>query len=165
MSLLKYAVIFTMYAQSQHEPATLALPSPALPPVAQRGLASWYGDGQWHGAITANGERFDPYHSFTCAHRTLPFDTVVLIENPSNGHRVWCRINDRGPYGAIDDQGQWGVVVHGPSHAQVRYRGVLDMSIATAQALETTEVGIKHVTLRYWPSSPMTPFNLAVWMP
>lgn len=164
MSLLKYAVIFAMYTQSQGEPAPLPLPEAILPPVAQEGRASWYGDGQWHGAITASGEPFDPHHSFTCAHRTLPFDTVVLIENPSNGHRVWCRINDRGPYGALDDEGQWGVVVsHDP---QVRYRGILDMSIATAQALETTDVGIKHVALRYWPHPPhYAPFNLAIWMP
>lgn len=164
MSLLKYAVIFAMYTHAQEPQDSLPLPIPTLPPVAQEGRASWYGNGQWHGAITASGEPFDPYNSYTCAHRTLPFDTVILIENPTNGHRAWCRINDRGPYGAIDQDGQWNVVVT-PQNQDVRYRGILDMSIATAQLLETTDVGIKHVSLRYWPPPPHAPFNLAVWMP
>ncbi|MEU3024517.1 septal ring lytic transglycosylase RlpA family protein [Nocardiopsis alba] len=58
--------------------------------------ASFYGDG-FHGATTANGETFDTY-GMTAAHRTLPFDTMVRVTNPSNGKSVTVRINDRGPY-------------------------------------------------------------------
>ncbi|MFE1077747.1 septal ring lytic transglycosylase RlpA family protein [Nocardiopsis alba] len=58
--------------------------------------ASFYGDG-FHGATTANGETFDTY-GMTAAHKTLPFDTMVRVTNPSNGKSVTVRINDRGPY-------------------------------------------------------------------
>lgn len=165
MSLLKYAVVFTMYAQAQYAPEAQVqdnLPHIELPPIAQQGRASWYGDGQWHGDTTANGEPFNP-HQFTCAHRELPFDTVVLIENPGNGHRAWCRINDRGPYGAVNQEGDWNVVVRSPE--QVQYRGILDMSIATAQKLETIDVGLKGIQLRYWPPPKFNVFDLAVWSP
>jgi rare lipoprotein A (peptidoglycan hydrolase) len=33
-----------------------------------------------------------------CAHRTLPFGTVVTIVNLANGRSTTCRIGDRGPY-------------------------------------------------------------------
>tara|TARA_R100001143_G_C3361009_1_gene135756 strand:+ start:771 stop:1436 length:666 start_codon:yes stop_codon:yes gene_type:complete len=60
------------------------------------GVASWYGP-NFHGKATANGEIFD-MNALTAAHRTLPFNTVVLVENRDNGQSVIVRINDRGPY-------------------------------------------------------------------
>ena len=33
-----------------------------------------------------------------CAHRTLPFGTVLTVTNLDNGRRTTCRVNDRGPY-------------------------------------------------------------------
>lgn len=60
------------------------------------GVASWYGP-NFHGKATANGEIFD-MDALTAAHRTLPFNTVVLVENRDNGQSVIVRINDRGPY-------------------------------------------------------------------
>jgi len=32
------------------------------------------------------------------AHRSLPFGTMVLVENLNNGRSVVVRINDRGPF-------------------------------------------------------------------
>ncbi|MCL5046401.1 MAG: septal ring lytic transglycosylase RlpA family protein [Actinobacteria bacterium] len=58
--------------------------------------ASWYGPG-FQGGETANGERFNQ-DNLTAAHRTLPFDTVVLVTNLQNGKQVAVRINDRGPF-------------------------------------------------------------------
>ena len=46
---------------------------------------------------TANGEVFDTY-KYTAAHKTLPFDTVLKVENLENGRSVAVRINDRGPF-------------------------------------------------------------------
>ncbi len=161
MSLVKFAVLFTMYTQAQSE-APVTLPQLELPPISQRGRASWYGNGALHGAITANGERLDPEDQ-TCAHRTLPFDTMILIENPRSGLRAWCRVNDRGPYGALDAEGQWQIVVS--SDPQVAHRGILDMTIATARALATTASGIQHVYLRYWQPAQPALFNLAAWTP
>ena len=57
-------------------------------------IASWYGPG-FHGKKTASGERFNR-HSFTAAHRSLPFGSIVRV-----CHRSRCvtvRINDRGPF-------------------------------------------------------------------
>jgi rare lipoprotein A len=60
------------------------------------GIASWYGD-DFDGKLTANGEI---YHQkeFTVAHRSLPFNTYLLVRNLLNGSSVIVRVNDRGPY-------------------------------------------------------------------
>jgi len=34
----------------------------------------------------------------TCAHRTLPFGTVLTVTNLDNGKQTTCVVNDRGPY-------------------------------------------------------------------
>lgn len=60
------------------------------------GRASWYGP-NFHGKLTANGEIFD-MNELTAAHRTLPFNTIVRVDNQENGRTVIVRINDRGPY-------------------------------------------------------------------
>lgn len=61
-----------------------------------RGTASWYGPG-FHGRRTANGETYDQ-NELTAAHKTLPFNTLVRVENVRNGKSVTVRINDRGPF-------------------------------------------------------------------
>ncbi|BAC07885.1 septal ring lytic transglycosylase RlpA family protein, partial [Thermosynechococcus vestitus] len=70
----------------------------AMGPIRMQftGLASWYGPG-FHGARTANGERFDQ-DALTAAHRTLPFGKRVRVTNLQNGRSVVVRINDRGPF-------------------------------------------------------------------
>jgi rare lipoprotein A len=60
------------------------------------GTASWYGPG-FHGRQTANGERYDQ-NAETCAHKALPFGTVVRVTNLKTRKIALCRINDRGPY-------------------------------------------------------------------
>jgi rare lipoprotein A len=60
------------------------------------GEASFYG-GKFHGRKTANGEIFDSL-AYTAAHKTLPFNTKVRVENSTNGRSVVVRINDRGPF-------------------------------------------------------------------
>jgi len=61
------------------------------------GLASYYAE-PYHGRRTASGEVFDTYKAMTAAHRTLPFNTVVRVQNTANGKAVEVRINDRGPF-------------------------------------------------------------------
>lgn len=58
--------------------------------------ASWYGPG-FHGKKTANGEIYDQM-SFTAAHKSFKFGTLLKITNPKNNKSVIVRINDRGPY-------------------------------------------------------------------
>jgi len=58
--------------------------------------ASFYGE-EHHGKLTANGETFDMY-AMTCAHKTLDFNTVLILINPDNGNSIEVRVNDRGPF-------------------------------------------------------------------
>ena len=61
--------------------------------LAESGRASWYA----LTSRTASGERCDP-KAMTAAHRSLPFGTIVRVENLKNGKWVVVRINDRGPF-------------------------------------------------------------------
>jgi rare lipoprotein A len=56
---------------------------------------------------TASGEDTQP-EDFTAAHRTLPFETLVHVDNQENGHWAVVRITDRGPFvsGRIIDVSQ-----------------------------------------------------------
>ena len=60
------------------------------------GLASWSGK-QGQGRVTASGEKYD-FRAMTCAHKTLPFDTVLRVTNLANTTMVLVRVNDRGPF-------------------------------------------------------------------
>lgn len=76
----------------------------ALAALAQSaGNATYYGN-KFHGRRTSDGSR---YHkdSLTCAHRTLPFGTLLRVKNARNGKEVVVKVTDRGPFrkGAIVD--------------------------------------------------------------
>ncbi len=49
---------------------------------SESGVASWYGA-----------------PAGTCAHKTLPFGTMVKVTRVSTGATVTCRVADRGPFG------------------------------------------------------------------
>jgi rare lipoprotein A len=66
------------------------------PGDTETGYASWYGN-PYHGRRAANGEIYD-MEKMTAAHRTLPFETWVRVENLANGKSVIVRITDRGPF-------------------------------------------------------------------
>lgn len=91
----------------------------------EEGVASWYGP-NFHGKLTANGEKYD-MHGLTAAHRTLPFNTVVEVENVDNGRSVQVRINDRGPF------------------AKDR---IIDLSKKAAEEIKMVGPGTANVTLR-----------------
>ncbi|MCB5247482.1 MAG: septal ring lytic transglycosylase RlpA family protein [Candidatus Cloacimonetes bacterium] len=59
-------------------------------------VASYYGKG-FHGRRTASGEVFNQY-AMTCAHKTLPFQTLLKVTNPKTGKNVIVRVTDRGPF-------------------------------------------------------------------
>lgn len=92
------------------------------PAHAQNGKASWYA---LH-SRTASGERMRP-EALTAAHRTLPFGTMVRVENLRNGRAVVVRINDRGPF------------VHGR---------VIDLSRGAARVIGLTDSGVAQVQLK-----------------
>ena len=58
--------------------------------------ASFYAE-KYHGRKTASGETFN-MNALTCAHKTLPFGTVLRVTNLSNNKSVDVRVNDRGPF-------------------------------------------------------------------
>lgn len=71
---------------------------PEIAKVGERfnGIASWYGP-DFHAKKTSNGEIYNMY-DMTAAHKTLPMNTVVKVDNLENGKSIIVRINDRGPF-------------------------------------------------------------------
>ena len=88
------------------------------------GKATYY-SGKLYGRRMSNGEYYHP-DSMTCAHRTLPFGTRILVTNPRNGNQVVVRVTDRGPY--------------------VRGR-VIDLSYAAARELGFLSAGVAYMKL------------------
>ncbi|GEM_PF-1496700 len=62
-----------------------------------KGKATFYAD-FFHGKRSADGSVFNQ-NGFTCAHRTLPFGTVLKVTNQRNGLSTIVTVTDRGPYG------------------------------------------------------------------
>lgn len=97
------------------------------------GTASWYGD-KFHGKPTATGETFNK-NDLTCAHKTLPLNSILHVTNLENGKTLNCRLNDRGPF--IGDR-------------------IIDLSQASAAALGITTHGLGDVRVQYaGPADPM----------
>jgi len=71
-------------------------PLPSSQGFVETGYASWYGS-DFHGHRTASGEIYNMY-DMTAAHKILPMDSYVRVENLENGRSVIVRINDRGPF-------------------------------------------------------------------
>jgi peptidoglycan lytic transglycosylase len=99
-------------------------PTPVAPGYTETGIASWYGH-PYHGRPAADGEIYD-MEKMTAAHRTLPFNTWIRVENLSNSKSVELRIIDRGPFVA---------------------RRILDVSHAAAEALDMIGPGTAQVRL------------------
>jgi rare lipoprotein A len=71
-------------------------PLPSAEGYRETGIASWYGI-PFHGRKTSNGETYNMY-DWTVAHKTLPMNTRLLVENLGNGRSTTVRVNDRGPF-------------------------------------------------------------------
>jgi len=97
---------------------------PYKPLVKLSGIASFYANA-FHGRMTANGEIFN-MNSLTAAHKTLPFNTKLLVRNLENGNTVVVRINDRGPYIG---------------------KRILDLSLEAAKKLQTIKKGLQKVEI------------------
>jgi rare lipoprotein A len=92
-------------------------------PISVRtGGASFYAD-SFAGKRTANGERYDP-RAFTCAHRSLPFGSILRVTHVKTGDWVLVRVNDRGPY----------------AHARI-----VDLSREAAKKLSILQAGVARV--------------------
>ena len=115
----------------------------------EKGIASWYGK-KFHGRKTSNGETYNMY-AMTAAHKTLPMNTWVQVENLDNGRVIKVRVNDRGPFvtGRIIDLSYTGankIGMVGPGTARVR---VTALGKATSYSKKDhTPVAFKPVD--YW---------------
>lgn len=94
-------------------------------PHSFKGTASYYSD-KFQGRKTASGERYDR-NALTAAHRTLPFNTMVEVENLDNGKCVIVRINDRGPH---------------------KKNRIIDLSYEAAKRIDLVEKGMCMVSVR-----------------
>ncbi len=109
------------------------------PGWTQTGWASWYGPG-FNGKQTASGEVYD-MEAMTAAHRSLPFQTLVRVENLDNGAATEVRINDRGPFvrGRIIDLSRAAarrVEMLGSGTARVRITVVGSETVITCSRLQ-----------------------------
>lgn len=64
--------------------------------AAEFGKATYYNN-KYHGKKTASGELYDK-DALTCAHKSLPFGTIVRVTRLDNEVSVDVKVNDRGPY-------------------------------------------------------------------
>lgn len=103
----------------------------------QSGKASYYAH-RFHGRKMSSGS---PYHkdSLTCAHRTLPFGTLLEVKNKKNNRSVVVKVTDRGPFN--------------------RNR-IIDLSYAAAKELEMLHQGIAQVEIQEWAFKPFVPIHL-----
>lgn len=173
-----------IFLVSYYNPAALV----QWPPVQQEGTATYYGAGEsgMHGKITATGEEFNP-EDHTCASRTLPLNSIVLVENVKTGSWAYCRVNDRGPYGARLNEkagGGWAAMFRRKGYYAVRrrsggrwlkperyerkpgrYLSIMDLSYGTAKALGVDlEAGRNPIRVRYWEGHlPVSPRLLDVY--
>ncbi|MBK5196125.1 MAG: septal ring lytic transglycosylase RlpA family protein [Proteiniphilum sp.] len=103
----------------------------------QSGQASYYSH-RLHGRKMSSGR---PYHkdSLTCAHRTLPFGTLLEVRNKKNNKSVVVKVTDRGPY--------------------IRNR-IIDLSYAAAKELNILHQGVAQVEIKEWAFRPFVPILL-----
>jgi rare lipoprotein A (peptidoglycan hydrolase) len=117
------------------------------PMTGERGLATRFGDPGdplMGSHLYCTGKKIEP-GQFACAHRTLPCGTTVLVESPRTGKVAYCEVLDRGPFGAQLDTGEWSFKIRASDPG--RWRGVIDLSPAVADALDFN--GRERVRLYY----------------
>ncbi|WP_162550143.1 septal ring lytic transglycosylase RlpA family protein [Hymenobacter nivis] len=100
-----------------------------------RGRASWYGK-YFQGMKTGSGERYNRF-AYTCAHKTLPFNTRLRVTSVLTGHSVVVRVNDRGPF---------------------RHRRIIDLSEKASKELNLQELGATTIVAEVVaPETPLGP--------
>lgn len=77
--------------------ATLFFFTPLFSEVYKTDVTASYYAEDFHGKRTSNGERFN-MNDYTCAHKSLPFNTILKVTNLANGKTCEVRVNDRGPF-------------------------------------------------------------------
>ena len=95
----------------------------------EQGLASFYAN-KFNGRKTSSGEIFDQ-KKLTCAHKSLPFGTLIEVRNLSNDSIVVVKVNDRLPK---------------------KSKRTVDLTTAAAQQLNFLKKGLTRVEIRVLPA-------------
>lgn len=101
---------------------------PGIPTTKESMVTTYYG-GKFNGRKTASGEIYNR-DTMTCAHKTLPFNTLLKVTNPKNGKSVIVRVTDRGPFS---------------------YGRHLDLSYAAAQEIGMLAAGVITTEVEIYP--------------
>lgn len=111
----------------------------------QRGRATFYSK-RATGARTASGERLH-HDSLTCAHRTLPFGTLIKVTNVDNDKEVVVKVTDRGPFarGRIIDLSwsaaqELGIIAQGVGNVKLEVVGFSDDFVVPYKASDRIEL-------------------------
>ncbi len=104
-------------------PAVAAPASTTIPPAPASSLNKVYGHNDAGIASWFNAP------DDTCAHRTLPFGTMVRVTRPRTGAVTYCKVNDRGP--------------------TVATGRLIDLSMDTFARLASTDAGLIDVTIEW----------------
>jgi len=99
--------------------------------AGQKGKASFYSH-KLKGRHTSDGGKYQP-DSLTCAHKSLPFGTLLRVFNPSNNKEVIVKVTDRGPH---------------------RKGFLIDLSYSAAKQLDMVRQGIASVIITEIESLP-----------
>jgi hypothetical protein len=136
-------VALTQFLGMNADPFLQVIPATVIPtttsPDARTGIASVYGykgDEKWGGSrlACAQGYRVQTLPTMNvCAHRTHRCGTILAVENVRTGRRTLCRVLDRGPYGALLEDGSWVVKVKKSDPGT--WRGITDLTPAVAAAI------------------------------
>lgn len=93
-----------------------------------KGYASYYHT-KFLGRKTASGELL-ARGVYTCAHKSLPFGTLIEVENTKTGRWVIVRVNDRGPFSrnrvldlSIDAASHIGILTSGIGQIKAKIVG------------------------------------------
>lgn len=89
----------------------------------QSGKATYYAN-SLHGRKTSSGEIYNK-DSLTCAHRTLPFGTMLRVRDVNTGKEVVVEVTDRGPFSSA----------------------IVDLSLAAAKQLDMCRRGVIRVEI------------------
>jgi rare lipoprotein A len=90
----------------------------------QSGKATFYNN-KFQGRHSADGGRYQK-DSLTCAHRTLPFGTLLKVRNLKNNQEVIVKVTDRGPH---------------------RKKVMIDLSYGAAKKLDAIRQGVANVEI------------------
>lgn len=107
--------------------------------LRREGMAAYFAK-ELHGRRTYSGEKCDMW-DLTCAHPSLPMDSMVRVMNPETHQYCDVRVTDRGPFG--------GTRIIDVSYAAARELGMLDDGVCQVVLAPLIDLSPETLT-SYW---------------